>query len=116
LSPKKTQVQLPSSPSSYVSLGDLAYRDADAGAGADADAADAADEEEDDDVVDGHDPDDFSIMDENQARRITSLCEMAFGVQISVDVVVADANVGVLARRVVGARSLVAASVAKGSG
>lgn len=107
MSPKKTQAQLPSSPSSNVSLGDLVHSDAD---------ADAADEEDDDDIVDGHDPDDFSIMDENQARRITSLCEMAFGVQISVDVVVADANVGVLARRVVGARSLVAASVAKGSG
>jgi phosphatidylethanolamine N-methyltransferase len=98
---------LPSSPSSNVSLGDLVHCEAD---------ADAADEEDDDDIVDGRDPDDFSIMDENQARRITSLCEMAFGVQISVDVVVADANVGVLARRVVGARSLVAASVAKGSG
>jgi phosphatidylethanolamine N-methyltransferase len=55
-------------------------------------------------------------MNETQARRIVSICEMAFGVQLSVDVVVADANVGALARRIVGAKSLTAASVAKGSG
>ncbi|KAK8853465.1 hypothetical protein IAR55_004172 [Kwoniella newhampshirensis] len=56
---------------------------------------------------DGVDADDFVIMTENQAKRIASLAEMAFGVEVSPDVVVADANVGSLARRVVGARSLV---------
>ncbi|ORY33351.1 phospholipid methyltransferase-domain-containing protein, partial [Naematelia encephala] len=57
-------------------------------------------------LEDDRDPDDFTIMDENQARRIVSLCEEAFGVELSMDVVVADANVGALARRVLGARSL----------
>lgn len=52
------------------------------------------------------DPDDFVIMTEKQAQRIVNLCEMSFGVEISKDVVVAEANVGALARRVLGARSL----------
>ncbi|WWD19894.1 hypothetical protein CI109_104363 [Kwoniella shandongensis] len=56
----------------------------------------------------GGDADDFVIMTENQAKRISALAEMAFGVEVSPDVVVADANVSSLARRVVGARSLVA--------
>ncbi|EIW72203.1 hypothetical protein TREMEDRAFT_66761 [Tremella mesenterica DSM 1558] len=65
-------------------------------------------EEQDGDTSPGAlDPDDFVIMDEKQAKRIVSLCELAFGVELSVDVVVADANVGALARRVVGAKSLV---------
>ena len=59
---------------------------------------------------DGRNPDDFTIMDEKQAKRIVSLCEAAFGVEITVDVVVADANVGALARRIVGARSLMGRS------
>jgi len=58
-------------------------------------------------IDDGRDPDDFSIMDETQAKRIVVLCTMAFGVEISPDAVLADANVGLLARRVVGQRSLV---------
>lgn len=52
------------------------------------------------------DPDDFTIMTETQAKRISALCELTFGVQLSTDVVVADANVAALARRVLGARSL----------
>lgn len=52
------------------------------------------------------DPDDFIIMDEQQARRIVGLCEHAFGVELSADVVVADANVGALVQRILGARSL----------
>lgn len=55
---------------------------------------------------DGRDPDDFIIMDEKQAKRIVALCEMAFDVELSIDVVVADANVSLLSRRIVGARSL----------
>lgn len=51
--------------------------------------------------------DDFVIMTENQAKRIAHLAEMAFGVELSPDVVVAEANVGSLARRIVGARSLI---------
>jgi hypothetical protein len=52
------------------------------------------------------DPDDFSIMSEKQAKRIASLCEMTFGVELSVDVVIAEANVGRLCGRVLGAMSL----------
>lgn len=59
-----------------------------------------------DDDDDGRDPDDFSIMSEKQAKRIVSLCQWAFGVDLSVDVVVAEANVASLARRVMAARSL----------
>ena len=58
-------------------------------------------------VDDSRDPDDFAIMDEKQARRIVALCEAAFDVEMTVDVVVADANVSALAKRVMGARSLV---------
>lgn len=62
----------------------------------------------DPDYTDGHgDDDDFVIMTENQAKRIAHLAEMAFGVELSPDVVVAEANVGSLARRIVGARSLI---------
>lgn len=53
------------------------------------------------------DGDDFVIMTESQAKRIAHLAEMAFGVELSPDVVVAEANVGSLARRIVGARSLI---------
>ncbi|KAK4685779.1 phosphatidylethanolamine N-methyltransferase, partial [Tremellales sp. Uapishka_1] len=56
------------------------------------------------------DPDDFTLMDEKQAKRIVAMAEIAFGVDLSTDVVIADANVATLARRVVGARSLVMAS------
>ena len=59
------------------------------------------------DTEDGRDPDDFVVMSETQAKRIVSLSEMAFGVELSPDVVIADANVNALGRRVVGARSLV---------
>ena len=58
------------------------------------------------DEDDGRDADDFTIMNETQARRIVSLVELTFDVEITPDVVIADANVGLLARRVVGARSL----------
>lgn len=50
--------------------------------------------------------DDFIIMDEKQAKRIVSLTKAAFDVDLSMDVVVAEPNVGALARRVMGARSL----------
>ncbi|WVR09665.1 hypothetical protein IAU60_006740 [Kwoniella sp. DSM 27419] len=52
------------------------------------------------------DPDDFTIMTETQAKRIADLTELAFGVEISKDVIVAEANVATLARRVAGARGL----------
>jgi phosphatidylethanolamine N-methyltransferase len=50
--------------------------------------------------------DDFIIMSEKQAKRIVNLIQAAFEVDISMDVVVAEANVGALARRILGARSL----------
>jgi len=57
------------------------------------------------DEIDEED-DDFIIMCEKQAKRIVNLIEAAFEVDISMDVVVAEANVGALARRILGARSL----------
>ncbi|OCF30914.1 phosphatidylethanolamine N-methyltransferase [Kwoniella heveanensis BCC8398] len=54
----------------------------------------------------GGEYDDFVIMTETQAKRISDLSEMAFGVEVSKDVVVAEANVTLLARRVAGARGL----------
>lgn len=53
------------------------------------------------------DADDFVIMDEVQAKRISGLLKQAFGVDLSTDVVIADANVNALAKRVMGARHLV---------
>lgn len=58
------------------------------------------------------DPDDFVVMDEEQAKRITKLVEWAFDVELNPDVVIADANVGALARRVLGARNLIDGSAA----
>jgi len=54
----------------------------------------------------GRDPDDFIIMSETQAKRIVSMSKTVFDVELSADVVIADANVRALARRVLGARSL----------
>lgn len=56
----------------------------------------------------GTDQDDFIIMTPVQAQRISDLAQLAFGVEVSKDVVVAEANVGALARRVAGARGLTA--------
>ncbi|KAL7424588.1 phosphatidylethanolamine N-methyltransferase [Cryptotrichosporon argae] len=56
---------------------------------------------------DALDDDDFILMDAQQAKRIASMCEQSFGVEISPDVVLAEPNVGLLSRRVLGARSLV---------
>lgn len=64
-------------------------------------------DEEDDDDENTTSPDDFTLMDEKQAKRIASLANLSFDVDLSTDVVIADANVGALARRVLGARSLV---------
>lgn len=56
---------------------------------------------------DDRDPDDFVIMNEQQAKRIIALCEHAFDVELSTDVVIADANVSLIAKRIMGARSLI---------
>jgi len=52
------------------------------------------------------DEDDFVLMDETQAKHISQMAQWAFGVDINPDVVVADANVTALARRILGARNL----------
>lgn len=62
------------------------------------------------------DPDDFVIMDEGQAKRIACLSEQTFGVDLSTDVVIADANVATLARRILGARSLSIGRMSHGGG
>lgn len=53
------------------------------------------------------DSDDFVIMDEAQAKHIARMCEWAFGIELSTDVVLADANVTALAKRVLGASNLI---------
>lgn len=53
------------------------------------------------------DSDDFVIMDEEQAKHISQMVDWAFKVDLSSDVVVADANVTALAKRVLGAHNLV---------
>ncbi|WRT69964.1 uncharacterized protein IL334_006955 [Kwoniella shivajii] len=62
------------------------------------------------------DQDDFIIMTPNQAQRISDLSQLAFGIEISKDVVVAEANVGALARRIAGQRGLIASSGSGGAG
>lgn len=52
------------------------------------------------------DPDDFVLMDEAQVKHIQQMLEWTYGVELSPDVVIADANVGALAKRVLGARNL----------
>jgi phosphatidylethanolamine N-methyltransferase len=73
------------------------------------DAGPAADNNVDDPEVD-EDDDDFIIMSEKQAKRIVSLTKASFDVELSMDVVIAEPNVGALARRVLGAKSLSARS------
>lgn len=53
------------------------------------------------------DPDDFVIMDEAQVKHIQQMLEWTYGVELSPDVVIADANVGALAKRILGTRNLI---------
>lgn len=50
--------------------------------------------------------DDFAIMDEDQAKRIAAMLEMAFDIELATAVILANTNVSVIARRIIGARSL----------
>ncbi|WVW86442.1 hypothetical protein I302_108490 [Kwoniella bestiolae CBS 10118] len=85
--------------------------------GAAAEEGEGAEEEEDkDNPTKGSDQDDFIIMTPLQAQRISDLAQLAFGVEVSKDVVVAEANVGALARRVAGARGLTAGLGGGGAG
>jgi phosphatidylethanolamine N-methyltransferase len=54
--------------------------------------------------------DDFAIMDEEQAKRIAAMLEMAFDVELATAVILANTNVSVIARRIIGARSLATTS------
>ncbi|KAJ9094313.1 hypothetical protein QFC19_007998 [Naganishia cerealis] len=50
--------------------------------------------------------DDFAIMDEDQAKRIAAMLEAAFDVELATAVILANTNVSVISRRIIGARSL----------
>lgn len=54
----------------------------------------------DDDSPDDRDPDDFTFWSEKQARRICSAIKQTFDVEYAPEVVVADANLSALARRI----------------
>jgi phosphatidylethanolamine N-methyltransferase len=55
-------------------------------------------------------PDDFRFWSEKQATRIALCIKHAFGVEYAPEVVVADANVGSLARKILVSKELLAAS------
>jgi phosphatidylethanolamine N-methyltransferase len=52
------------------------------------------------------DPEDFTIMSEDQASMISQAIKLTFDVDLGVEVVIADANVGRLAETVMEARRL----------
>jgi len=52
------------------------------------------------------DPDDFSFWSERQAKRICGGIKEAFGVEYVAEVVVADANLTALARRILASKEL----------
>ncbi|KAL0057796.1 phosphatidylethanolamine N-methyltransferase [Marasmius tenuissimus] len=52
------------------------------------------------------DPDDFSFWSEKQAKRICGAIRQMFGVEYAVEVVVADANLGALAKRILAERRM----------
>jgi len=49
---------------------------------------------------DGRDPDDFRFWSERQAKRISIAIQQAFGVEMAPEVIIADANLGGLANRI----------------
>ncbi|KAF8192821.1 phosphatidylethanolamine N-methyltransferase [Mycena galopus ATCC 62051] len=55
---------------------------------------------QEDDYPDDRDPDDFTFWSEKQARRICSAIKQTFDVEYAPEVVVADANLSALARRI----------------
>ncbi|KAI0633043.1 phosphatidylethanolamine N-methyltransferase [Trametes polyzona] len=58
------------------------------------------------DGADGRDPDDFRFWSERQAKRISLAVEQAFGVELTPEVIVADANLSALANRILVAKEL----------
>ncbi|KAF7373639.1 Phosphatidylethanolamine N-methyltransferase [Mycena sanguinolenta] len=55
---------------------------------------------QEDDSLDDRDPDDFTFWSEKQARRICSAIKQTFDIEYAPEVVVADANLSALARRI----------------
>lgn len=49
---------------------------------------------------DDRDPDDFSFWSERQARRISNVIKQTFDVEYAAEVIVADANLSALAKRI----------------
>lgn len=58
------------------------------------------------------DDDEFELMDEDQAKRVVQLLRLKFDVELAHDVIIADANIESITRRVLGARSLQRTSTA----
>ncbi|CAK5271251.1 unnamed protein product [Mycena citricolor] len=59
---------------------------------------------------DDRDPDDFTFWSERQAKRICSAIEQTFGVEYAPEVVVADANLSALARRILQSKEILMGS------
>ena len=55
---------------------------------------------------DGRDPDDFRFWSERQAKRISMAIHQAFGVELTPEVIIADANISALANRILVSRDL----------
>ncbi|RPD63391.1 phosphatidylethanolamine N-methyltransferase [Lentinus tigrinus ALCF2SS1-6] len=55
---------------------------------------------------DGRDPDDFRFWSERQAKRISLAIEQAFDVELTPEVIVADANISALANRILVSKEL----------
>ncbi|KAJ6578767.1 phosphatidylethanolamine N-methyltransferase [Mycena vulgaris] len=67
--------------------------------------------EQDDDSPDDRDPDDFTFWSERQARRICSAIKQTFDVEYAPEVVVADANLSALARRILLSKEILTGSI-----
>lgn len=57
-------------------------------------------------IYDNHDPEDFSFWSENQAKRISNAIKQGLDVDYSPELVVADANIGVLANRIIASKDI----------
>ena len=55
---------------------------------------------------DSRDPDDFRFWSEKQAKRISLAFKQSFGVELTPEVIIADANLSTLANRILVARQL----------
>ncbi|KAJ6625971.1 phospholipid methyltransferase-domain-containing protein [Mycena sp. CBHHK59/15] len=65
---------------------------------------------QEDDYPDDRDPDDFTFWSERQARRICSAIKQTFDVEYAPEVVVADANLSALARRILLSKEILTGS------